>query len=128
MPEPVVMLDSYKIREGKGETFKQSCADIFDFVRQNEPKMLFYNLYVNDETREAKGVQIYADAVAMEHHQNVAGPKFRKLFDMLEMESVTLEICGEPTHQMLQMMASHRPEVKAHVGGFSRLGAGPPGD
>ena len=48
MSEPVVLIDSSEIRQGKLEELKTAIHDLVEFVESNEPRPIAYNVYLNE--------------------------------------------------------------------------------
>jgi hypothetical protein len=57
--------------------------DLAQFVQANEPRLLFYSVYVNDDGTRMSVVHINPDSASLERHLTVAGPKFLQKAKML---------------------------------------------
>ena len=125
MSAPIVYVGKYRIVEGKLEEFRQVAKEIAAFVEANEPQLIAYNEYINEEGTEASGIQIHPDSASMETHLNVAGQAFGKAMELFE--DVKIDLYGTPSapllerlNQMAQMfgvsLTVHEPQA-----GFSRL-------
>jgi hypothetical protein len=58
MPEPIIFVDAFGIREEKLEDFKQATKEIVELVEANEARMLTYAIYISDDGRQMAGVQM----------------------------------------------------------------------
>jgi len=125
MSEPLVYVGRYKIPSGKLEAFKKFEKEIAEYVDANEPRILAYITYLNDDGTEATGIQIHADSQSMETHLDVIGPKMAQAMDFIE--DVRIELYGLPAEglrqrltQMAEMTGVSLKFNQPHAG-FSRL-------
>ena len=49
MSDPILYVDTSDVREGALEELKPAIARLTDFVEANEPRIIAYNVYLNDE-------------------------------------------------------------------------------
>jgi hypothetical protein len=122
MSEPFVFISRSRIKEGKLEECRTYLRELVEFVEENEPRVIAFAAYVNEDGTEVSGVQVHPDAASMELHMQLAGEKIMKSFEFLETDGV--EIYGTPSDGVLEMMkqiagvpVSIRPDP---VGGFAR--------
>jgi hypothetical protein len=122
MSEPFIFISRSRIKEGRLEDCRTYLQDLAAFVEANEPRIIAFAGYVNEDGTEVSGVQVHPDAASMELHMQVAGEKIVKAFDFLETESV--EIYGPPSDRVREMMSqiagvpvTVRPDA---LGGFAR--------
>jgi hypothetical protein len=127
MSDPIVIIDSSEIREGKLEELKTAINDLVDFVEANEPRPIAYNVYLDEAGVRMTVVQVHPDSGSMELHMKVAAPAFRRFAELINLS--TMDVYGEPSHDLLEQM---RQKVQllgnAHVAvhrrhaGFARFG------
>jgi hypothetical protein len=75
MTGPFIFMSQSKIREGKLEDFKRALREMAEFVEANEPRVVAFEAYLNDDGTEATGVQVHPDADSMAFHMQVAFEK-----------------------------------------------------
>jgi hypothetical protein len=68
--------------------------DMAQFVQANEPRLLFYSVYVNDDGTRMSVVHINPDSASLERHLTVAGPKFLPIGEFIRLLSI--DIYGRP--------------------------------
>lgn len=103
MPEPIIFVDSFAIREGKLEDFKRAAKEMVELVQENEPQLLVYNIHIDEAGSQMTGVQMHPDSASIEKHFAVAGPHFGKVMECLE-SGGTMHVYGSPTEEVRQQM------------------------
>jgi hypothetical protein len=130
MSQPFIWIGVHKIKEGKLEEVKRYMRDLADLVQSNEPRLLAFNLYINDEGTEVATVQVHPDADSMEFHMKVIGEHIAEAYQYLE-ETVSTQVYGTPTESVLGMIEQIRQAagqketlnvLAQPAGGFTRIG------
>jgi hypothetical protein len=129
MASPFIFVATYKIKQGKLGEYEGLWRGLVDFVEANEPRLLAFNTFVNEDGTDATTIQVHPDADSMEFHMKVAGARILEGYPLLDsVESVN--VYGPPTEGFLAMSAQMSgPGVAVsvkprHLGGFTRLQAG----
>ena len=130
MAGPFIFISQSRVKEGKLEDFKRGLREMAEFVEANEPRVIAFGAYLNDDGTEATGVQIHLDADSMANHMQVAFEKIMEFDQYLDTQSV--EVYGVPNETVLGMMkqigdqfggSEMSVRVRTHpVGGFTRTG------
>ena len=102
MSDPLVLVDSSEIAEGKLEVLRQSVAELAEFVEKNEIAPIAYQVYFSVDGRRMTVLQIHPDSASMEHHMEVAGPVFAGFADLLELQ--TVDIYGTPSDKVVEQL------------------------
>ncbi|MFW6118640.1 MAG: putative quinol monooxygenase [Chloroflexota bacterium] len=116
---------THTIKEGKVEEFKKYVRELVEIVQANEPRVLAFNIYMNDDGTEVTNVQVHPDADSMVFHMQVWREKIGGSYEFVETDSI--EFCGTPNDQVLQMArqlagSGVSMNVKSHhLGGFTRF-------
>jgi hypothetical protein len=71
MSGPFIFIATNRLREGKLAAERERVADLGSFIEKNEPQLLAFNEYVNEDGTEVGVVQIHPDAASMEFHMGV---------------------------------------------------------
>lgn len=128
MFEPIVYIDTSESREGKLEALKAAINELVEFVNANEPQLISYSFYLNEDGTRMIVVAVHPDSASMEFHMKVAGPAFRKFTDFINLS--TIEVYGqlsdtvlEQLRQKAQMLGSGTVLVHERYAGFARFGA-----
>jgi hypothetical protein len=127
MGGPFIFISQSRIKEGKLEDFKNGLREMAEFVEANEPRVIAFEAYLNDDDTEVTGVQIHPDADSMAHHMQVAFEKIMEFDQYLDTQSV--EVYGVPNDALLGMMKQMGDQFGSEmalrvrtnpVGGFTR--------
>jgi len=126
--DPIVVIDSSEIREGKLEELRRALEELAAFVEANEADPIAYNIYFDDDYTRMTVVQIHPSSASMELHMQVAGPIFRRYAELLELSRV--DFYGRPSDALLEQMRQkaqllgNAPVVVNELhAGFMRIGS-----
>jgi hypothetical protein len=84
MAGPFIFISQSRIKEGKLDNFKRSLREMAEFVEANEPRVIAFEAYLNDDSTEVTGVQIHPDADSMAVHMQVAWEKIMEFDQYLD--------------------------------------------
>ena len=79
-----VYVGAARIKPGKLEEARKNLAELVDFVETNEPRMIAFHLFLDEEGNTLTTVHIHPDSASMEFHLQVAAKHFATAFDFLE--------------------------------------------
>ena len=65
MSQPIVYLDASEVRPGRLEELKAAMNDLAQFVQANEPQLLAYNVYFNDDGTRMSVLHINPDSASL---------------------------------------------------------------
>lgn len=102
MSEPIVVIDSSRVREGKLEELKTAMKVLVEFVESKESRPIAYNVYFTEDGTRMTVFQIHPDSASMEFHMQVAGPVFGKFSSLLEL--ATMDVYGKPSEDLLAQL------------------------
>jgi quinol monooxygenase YgiN len=100
MSNAIVYVDTSDVREGALDELKAAIKELVDFVEANEPRVIAYNVYFNDEGTRMTVVHVHPDTASLERHMEVVGPMFRRFVDLVTLASV--DIYGDPSETVLK--------------------------
>ena len=100
MSDLILYVDTSDVRDGALEELKAGMEELTDFVEANEPRILAYNVYFNDEGTRMTVVHAHPDSASFEYHMEVAGPLFRRLGELVTLSAI--HIYGEPSEKVLK--------------------------
>lgn len=103
MAAPIIFVDTWTIRDGRLEELKDAARAFVDFVSENEPRLIAYSVYVDENDSRSTVVQIHPDSESIELHMKVAGPHFGRFMELYE-SGGTIEIHGRPADHVLEHM------------------------
>ncbi|KYH24076.1 hypothetical protein HAPAU_41550 [Halalkalicoccus paucihalophilus] len=114
MSEVIVYVDQSAVRDGKLDELKAAMTDLVEFIDANEPDILSYDVYFNDDDTRMTVVHAHADSASLAYHMEVAGPKFPPIGEFIELEAI--DVYGRPSEELV-----HQFKEKASTLGHGRV-------
>ncbi|MCW2621149.1 MAG: hypothetical protein JWL64_751 [Frankiales bacterium] len=102
MSEHLVFVDTFRIRPGRAEEFRQAAKEICEVVSAGEPRILAYTIYVSDDGSEGTGLQVHPDYESVKRHRTVMATEFGRIMELAEI--VRMEIYGPLSERRLQQI------------------------
>jgi len=99
MAETIVYVDHSEIRPGRVEEVKKGIAELVEFVKANEPQLVYYAFYLNEAGSSMTVVAVHPDSASLDLHLRIGGPEFRKLAELIDLRLI--EVYGEPSETVL---------------------------
>lgn len=130
MSQPFVFIGTHKIKEGKLDEYRKLLPELTEFVEANEPRLIAFHAYVDEETNLITGVQVHPDAASMQFHMKVVGEHIRSAYDYIE-ATESVEVYGEVPDALREGIRQATPPgtplriVPTHETGFTRTNAAP---
>lgn len=128
MPGPFIYIGTYTIKSGKLEETKKALGELVELVEANEPRLIGFNVYLDEQGTKASLVQVHPDADSMEFHMKVISEHLTSCFDYLE-AAVSEQVYGAPTASLSSMLEEWAEpgvpvtNMPAHEAGFTRTTA-----
>jgi hypothetical protein len=121
MPGPIVFVGTHRIHQDKLDIAKKASADLAEFVRENHPRVLHFEIYIDDETREMTVIQIHPDEESLMLHMELAGDRLARAYEFLD--TVAVRIFANATEAFKEAAMGGRENVmfERPYTGFSRL-------
>jgi quinol monooxygenase YgiN len=122
MSEPLIVVFSYSIKPGKQEEARKRIAELVDFVETNEPRMIAFHAYLDQDGNTLSIVQVHPDSASMEFHMQVNAKHFATAFDWLD-TSITQQYFGPISDALAAELAKWDEaltHVPIHEAGFTR--------
>ena len=126
MDGPFIFIGTHRIKDGKLEEFKEDAVALAKLVEEQEPQLLAFNFFFNEDETEATIIQVHPDADSMLVHMSVAEKHITKGAEEL-LETKGIQLYGPPNDAVLGMIAQLSQSgvpitVKPiHLAGFTRL-------
>jgi len=120
-----VYVGTARIKPGKLEEARKNLAELVDFVETNEPRMIAFHLFLDEEGSTLTIVHVHPDSASMEFHLQVAAKHFATAFDFIE-STVGEQYFGAMSDGLAAELAKwDDPAVDVtrmpvHEGGFTR--------
>jgi len=100
--EPIIVVDSSKVLEGKLEEVKTAIGELAAFVEAHEPRAVAYQIHLTPDGGRMTVIQVHLDSASMEFHMRTAGPAFAQFERLIELS--TLDIYGKPSDTLLEQL------------------------
>lgn len=120
-----VYVGNFRIKEGKVEDARKHLAEQTEIFETNEPRLISFHFYINDDTRQVTCVQVHPDADSMATHMGLISKHLTAGLDW--MDAIELEqYYGEKSQRLAELLepwsAPHIPEryLPEHLAGFNR--------
>ena len=84
MSQPFVYVGTWTIKPGKLDEAKTWLAEHADFIESNEPRLIAFHVYFDEEGRKASVVQVHPDSASMEFHMQVLSDHLSAAFDVID--------------------------------------------
>lgn len=130
MPEPFIFIATNRLREGRFAAEEQRVPGLARFIEANEPRLIAFNEYVNDDHSEVTVVQVHPDAASFEFHLGTVGDRAREAYAQTLEATTGIQVFGTPTVNVLRMLRQQAGSgvpltiYPQHLGGFTRTLAG----
>jgi hypothetical protein len=127
MAEPFIYIGTFRLKAGRLDAFSQMAGGLAEFVEANEPRVIAFNVYANEEGTEASVVQVHPDADSMVFHMRLLREHISSAGD--EESAIDIQtsnqIYGIPNDTVLEMIQQFDPGVALIVkprplAGFTR--------
>ena len=102
MSEPIVYVDTSEIQAGKLEELKTAMKELVKFIEANEPRLIAYNVYFEEDGTRMTVVHLHPDSASLEFHVKVAGPAFPKFMQFIKL--LTIDVYGKVSDNLLEQM------------------------
>ena len=105
MSEPFIFIGTYRLKPAKAEAFRNSCGKLVEFVEANEPRLIAFNMYVDDGGNEISVVQVHPDADSMVFHMKLLREHIKQGLDAFE-TTTSVQVYGPMSDAVLEMIKS----------------------
>lgn len=129
MPEPIVFISHFRVKEGKLEGFRRFLRDGAPFIEAQKPRTAGFLAYVNEQAGRVAIVHVFPDAEAMTRHFEGADERSTAAYEFITPDG--FEIYGKPSADVVGTLRTGAASagvtvsvMSAYAAGFLRLGTG----
>ena len=129
MPEPVVFISRFGIKEGALADLRQLSEDVIERLREQKPRTVLFLSYLDEQGSEISFLHAFPDADSMDAHFEGVDERVAAAYRYIEPRG--WEIYGKPSDQALESMRKSAEAggvpltvLSEHLGGFLRLQPG----
>ena len=126
MTGPFIFIATNRLKPGKLHSEQKRLPDLIDFIQANEPRLLAFNEYANEEGSEVAVVQVHPDVDSMVAHLELIAERAAAAYaDTIE-ATTSIQVFGRPGGLVTEMLrrqagAGVPLSIKPHhLGGFTR--------
>jgi biotin carboxylase len=126
MSGPFIFIATNRLKPGKLADERKRVPGLVDFVQANEPRLIAFNEYVNNDGTEVAVIQIHPDGDSMAFHMEVIAERAAAAYAETVEATTSIQVFGMPSDAVLDMLERQAGlgvplTVKSsHLGGFTR--------
>jgi len=123
---PFIFIATNRLKPGRLDAERARVPGLVQFVEANEPRVMAFNEYVNEDGSEVAVVQVHPDAESMAFHMEVIADRAATAYAETVDVTTSIQVFGTPSNAVLEMLrrqagAGVPLSVKPHhLGGFVR--------
>jgi predicted metallo-beta-lactamase superfamily hydrolase len=125
MSGPLIFIGTYIVRNGKLEECKQRLGELVDLVETNEPRLIAFHIYLDQQGSKISVVQVHPDSDSMELHLKIVSEHLTGAFEYLE-TTEREQLFGTPSETLAEMLDAYAEPgipgtfMPVHEVGFTR--------
>lgn len=125
MSAPFIYTSTYEVREGRFDDARKSLAEHAEFIEANEPHMISFNVYGDEDASTISIVQVHTDSSSMDFHMKLVAEHISSALGDYLGSAVDTQILGEGRSTVDTIRSFGAPDdvVKVapeHIAGFTR--------
>ena len=126
MSGPFIFIATNRLKPGKFDEEKARVPGLAEFIEANEPRLLAFNEYANEEGTEVSVVQVHPNADSMAFHMEVVAERAAAACAETVDATTGIQVFGTPGKAVVEMLrrqagAGVPLSIKSHhLGGFMR--------
>ena len=126
MSGPFIFIATNRLKPRALEAEKRRVPQLCEFIEANEPRVLAFNEYVDDDGSEVAVVQVHPDAESMEFHMGVVREHAERAYAETLDSTISIQVYGMPSDAVLDTLRRQAGSGlsltvrRHHLGGFTR--------
>jgi hypothetical protein len=101
---PFIFIATNRLKPGKLAAERERVPGLVDFIEANEPRLIAFNEYVNEDGTEVAVVQIHPDADSMRFHMGVVAERAAVAYAETVEATTSVQVFGMPSDAILEML------------------------
>ena len=120
-----VYVGNWTIKEGKVQDARKYLAEHAEFIEINEPRLISFNFYIDEDTRRVTCVQVHPDTDSMATHMELISKHLSSGLDWMDTTELE-QYYGEKSQRLAELLEPwsdpHVPEryLPERLAGFTR--------
>src|SRR5207248_1400808 len=125
---PFIYVGTWTIKPGKFEEARKWLAEHVDLVETNEPRLIAFQVYFDEDGKTASVVQVHPDSASMEFHMQVISEHLSGAFDYID-SILSEQYYGPVSDSLASTLAQWETpgvtviKMPVHEAGFTRSNA-----
>jgi hypothetical protein len=126
MSGPFIFIATNRLKPGMLDAEAARVPGLIEFVQTDEPRIIGFNEYVNDDGTEVAVVQVHPDAESMEFHLGLIAERAATAYAETVEKTTSIQVFGTPSTAIVELLqrqagAGVPLNIKPHhLGGFTR--------
>ena len=116
MADKITFVGTYALREGGFDEWVEAITDMVDFVKANVPRLLSFEVYVDEAKSEATSIYVHPDPESFAEHMKAAATRIDRGAQMVDV--VRIDVYGNPG----QLVVDRLHHVSEASNGFCCIG------
>jgi quinol monooxygenase YgiN len=104
MTAPFIFVGTHRIKEGQLDAYIEYFREFAEYVKENEPRLIVFEGYVNDEGTRMTVVQVHPDTESMEFHMQTIGKHIGEAYDRFLDRTERIDVYGVPRGGVVEMI------------------------
>jgi len=104
MSGPFILIATNRLKPGKLDEEKARVPSLVDFVEANEPRLIAFNEYANEDGTEVAVVQVHPDADSMAFHMEVVAERAAAAYGKTVDATTGIQVFGTPSNAVVEML------------------------
>ena len=71
MTAPLIVVSTLRVKEGRLEEIRRYYKNVLEIVKRNEPQLIAFHGFLNEEGTEMTSIQVHPDTASMDFHMQV---------------------------------------------------------
>jgi quinol monooxygenase YgiN len=119
--EHLIFVDTFRVKPGRLEEFRQMAAEICGAVADEEPQVIEYSIHLSADRMHGVGTQVHADYESVQHHGRLMRRFAERIMELTEI--VSQDIYGPlPPAHLAAIRATTGTYGDVEVRAFDRCG------
>jgi hypothetical protein len=106
MSVPFIVISKWHVKEGKREQLERVYKMISEVVESNEPQIISFQGFLNEDGSELTSIQIHPDSASMDFHMQVLRENWDETFSEYSQvidHNIRIEYYGTPPASALEL-------------------------
>lgn len=104
MSGPFIFIATNRLKPGKLDEERARVPGLVDFIEANEPRLIAFNEYVNEEGTEVAVVQVHRDADSMALLMEVVAERAATAYAETVDATTNIQVFGTPSNAVVEVL------------------------